>query len=95
LLFERIRCELYKKNKNHRDEYDIKSYLLIKEPLKLEPSELVTLNHKLNFNYPFAGFYNHHFVIEAILTNGKIVKSKRVKVPDSWLFKPLAGQDRF
>lgn len=88
LLIERTRCELYRKGKNFRDEYDVKSYdLLTKNLLKLEPPERVYLSHKLNFNYPFAGFFNHHFVIEAILTNGKIVKSKRVKVPESWLFK--------
>lgn len=88
LLIERTRCELYKKDDNFRDEYDIKSYNLLKQkPLKLEPSELVNLSHKLYFNYPFAGFFNHHFVIEATLTNGRIFKSKRVKVPVQWLFK--------
>lgn len=88
LLLERIRTELAHRSKNHHDEYDIKTYdLLKKKPLKIEPSELVDLNHKLNFNHPFAGFFNRQFIIEATLTNGSIIKSRRITVPEAWMFR--------
>lgn len=88
ILKERVRLEKSLFYGNRHNDFDLKSYeLLTKTPLKLEPGELVNLNHNLDLNHPLAGFFSREFVIEATLSNGRVVTSKRVTVPNKWLFR--------
>lgn len=88
ILLERVRLEKSHLYGNRHNDFDVKSYNLLTDvPLKIEPGELVNLNHRLNSNHPLAGFFSREFVIEAILSNGRVVTSKRVQVPHKWLFQ--------
>jgi hypothetical protein len=89
ILIGRFRCELATKQIIGYDIFDVKSYDLLKNgPIKLEPGELIKLNHKLNFSIPFlSGFFNSEYVVQVKLTNGKAYVSSRNKIPIHWLYK--------
>jgi len=86
ILREKTKAELSRFINERNAKFDCRSYgMMGSEPLKLENGESIKLNHKLNFNHPLAGFFNLEFVVEVKLTNGKIITSKRTKVPLKWL----------
>lgn len=50
----------------------------------LAPGQPVNLSHQLSFEYPFFAFTNPMVQIEVILSNGRIFRSQRLKIPNRW-----------
>ncbi|AKX44930.1 hypothetical protein AKN87_07370 [Thiopseudomonas alkaliphila] len=54
------------------------------EPVCLAPKQSVNLSYKLSCELPFLAFTNPMLQIEVVLSNGRVFRSKRLKVPSSW-----------
>ena len=61
--------------------------LLNKESVRLSPQEQKILTHQLS-NYPLSLFLNSYMQIEVTLSNGRKFRSKRLKAPERFMFKP-------
>ena len=60
-------------------------YSLLKEDLKIEPAEPVKLEHKL-VDAPLNGLLTPYFLIEVELSNGRIIRSGKMRTPKTWQF---------
>jgi hypothetical protein len=86
ILREKSRAELSRFINDRNAKFDFQSYRMMGgEPFKLENGESIKLSHKLDFNHPLAGFFNLEFAVVVTLTNGKIITSRRFRVPIKWL----------
>ena len=54
------------------------------EPICLAPGQPVNLSHKLSFALPIFAFTNPMVQVEVILSNGRVFRSQRLKIPDNW-----------
>ncbi|MFA5583788.1 MAG: hypothetical protein WDA09_06200, partial [Bacteriovoracaceae bacterium] len=54
------------------------------EPICLAPGQPVNLSHKLSFEIPVVAFTNPMVQIEVVLSNGRVFRSRRLKVPCRW-----------
>ena len=61
--------------------------LMGKEPIRLAPKEPWKLSHSLS-DHPLCLFLTPEIKVEAQLSEGRILWSKRIEVPERWRFKP-------
>lgn len=54
------------------------------EPISLAPGQPVNLSHQLSFVLPIFAFTNPMVQVEAILSNGRTFRSKRLRIPHHW-----------
>ena len=54
------------------------------EPVRIEPSQQVELSHRLSFRLPISGFANPMVQIEVVLSNSRILRSRRLSIPQHW-----------
>ncbi|WP_285274869.1 hypothetical protein [Halopseudomonas bauzanensis] len=53
-------------------------------PLRLEPGQPVSLSHQLSFDLPIFAFTNTMVQVEVVLSNGRVFRSRRLKIPAHW-----------
>ena len=64
--------------------YNSAVYKLIgKDPLKLEPGQLVELKRDI-YEHPLNALYGPMLIAFVELTNGRVVRSKRMPSPPAW-----------
>jgi hypothetical protein len=60
------------------------------EPIRLAPKERREFSHSL-FRHPLCLFLTTLIQIEVHLSDGRVFRSKRLEVPERWVFKPSDG----
>ena len=67
--------------------FNVPSFSLLgKESQKIEPFESVELRHRLS-NHPLSFFLTPMFQVEVHLSTGRVIRSRRLDVPERWRFK--------
>lgn len=64
--------------------------LMGKDPIRLGPKEQRQLSHSLS-KHPLSLFLTTDIQVEAQLSEGRIFRSQRIKVPEKWRFIPSSG----
>lgn len=54
------------------------------EPTCLAPGQPVQLSHKLSFGLPIFAFTNPMVQVEVVLSNGRVFRSRRLRIPGHW-----------
>ena len=54
------------------------------EPICLAPGQPVNLSHQLSFGIPIFAFTNPIVQVEVVLSNGRVFRSQRQKIPSRW-----------
>lgn len=54
------------------------------EPVCLAPGQPVNLSHQLSFELPIFAFTNPMVQVEVVLSNGRVFRSQRLEIPNSW-----------
>lgn len=54
------------------------------EPICLAPGQPVNLSHQLSFDLPILAFTNPMVQVEVVLSNGRVFRSQRLKIPNRW-----------
>lgn len=54
------------------------------EPICLAPGQPVNLSHQLSFDLPIFAFTNPMVQSEVVLSNGRVFRSQRLKIPNHW-----------
>ena len=67
--------------------------LVGKDPIRLSPKEQRQLSHSLS-NHPLSLFLTTDLQVEAQLSEGRIFRSRRIKVPEQWRFIPSGGANQ-
>ena len=67
--------------------------LMGKDPIRLSPKEQRQLSHSLS-NHPLSLFLTTDIQVEAQLSEGRIFRSRRIKVPEQWRFIPSGGANQ-
>lgn len=67
--------------------------LMGKDPIRLSPKEQRQLSHSLS-NHPLSLFLTTDLQVEAQLSEGRIFRSRRIKVPEQWRFMPSGGANQ-
>lgn len=56
--------------------------------VKIEPNQPAHFSYKLNFNVPLSIFLAPMVQVEVHLSSGRVIRSKKLSVPESWKLKP-------
>ena len=67
--------------------------LMGKEPIRLAPKEQRQLSHSLS-DHPLCLFLTPEIQVEAKLSEGRIFRSRRIKVPERWRYRPSCDANR-
>ena len=54
------------------------------DPICLAPGQPIQLSHKVSFGLPLFAFTNPMLQVEVVLSNGRIFRSKRLRIPARW-----------